>query len=1165
MEPSVLRESAANMSIIRSISRPAGPANRSGEIRFRDSLTVASGTTIYGTGDFIRLFWADHDLVENVRVDGTVWAASSTGVSSAIVGMYINDILVTGIIAAQALVANSEHGQANAYAISVGGGFGRSLTNTGTIYAQTDNGFAIAIEHWGMDVHVANSGLIAARTDANGDVRSSGASTIQMFNGGTLHNRAGGEILAEGSTASAILMGAGRTPNASLDRPSILNDGTILAVALGRGQRSIGIDIANLSHETVLIENNGVIAADIAIRMGSSTWPYTPADATVANNALGVIRGDIVGDLGSQRVVNAGQIVGNILLGEGDDLFDTADGIHTGWADLGLGNDVFAGGVGTDRVTGGRMNDTLDGGGGDDLLLGGLGDDVLDGGAGQDGLYGEYGDDLFFLAGGDRAFGGQGADEFRLSDLHLALIDGGTGHDRIVLPIMNGTLDIAAAFRSGRIVGIEEFDLGSTGRVAIDGTATGVPRGTIFAGTGDSLIQLVGGWVQTGTMRIGGEPYRIFTSGTNSVRIADGVTVGMAERMPADLVGLSAIAGSLAAPTIEGDADLSLQSPVQNNILFNVTSDLTIASYEIWRAGSEYAAIYAYAPEASVTNHGRIESAGKIAVSVDLLNMFTNNGTIRSIATGENGYARAFSANQAVDLINTGRIIAEVAIGLAEGAAVYTQSENDTPGFDNSGLIRAVSGGGEARGVSLSTNNDTAFNSGTIEAIGTDSATGLVIHYNTAFINSGTIAASITAAENAANTIGVHFARYSRDGSIINSGTISAATAILMEERNAWSGRFDLMNQAEGIITGDLRMGDSDVAIVNLGSISGNVVLGAGNDLFDIRMGAFTGSIDMGAGNDRIVLGSKVNVISVAIEGGSNVDTVVLSGARADYTVRQVSTGVFEVSGAGIVNVLAGVEYLQFGDNDSDTALRLRPGAGVRLDFVSHDPTAYQTAMNAIRDFDGNDLGGHGGWQHIGAVDANGDGDMDQILVNSAIGRLATVGTAEDGLVYFRDHGWAGETRIAGIYIDPLVELGMVEAGGPEDSQRRFQNDLDIGNIAHVLGAGDYDGDGVQEMYFALTDGTAFLRATMHHDGNIQYANYQSRAQLVAYMNEHGIDSSTYRDWFDARAQDVDEKANFIRALDGSANDNPLPVMIEHADWRYADIRPAHEMIESFA
>ena len=53
-------------------------------------------------------------------------------------------------------------------------------------------------------------------------------------------------------------------------------------------------------------------------------------------------------------------------------------------------------------------------------------------------------------------------------------------------------------------------------------------------------------------------------------------------------------------------------------------------------------------------------------------------------------------------------------------------------------------------------------------------------------------------------------------------------------------------------------------------------------------------------------------------------------------------------------------------------------------------------------------------------------------------------------------------------------------------------------------------------MYFALTDGTAYLRALMHADGNIRYANYQSEQQVRDYLDANGFGEETYGDWFPA-------------------------------------------------
>jgi hypothetical protein len=308
----------------------------------------------------------------------------------------------------------------------------------------------------------------------------------------------------------------------------------------------------------------------------------------------------------------------------------------------------------------------------------------------------------------------------------------------------------------------------------------------------------------------------------------------------------------------------------------------------------------------------------------------------------------------------------------------------------------------------------------------------------------------------------------------------------------------------------------------NVGGSTGNMSIARGT-VIENAVG--------GTGNDTLTGNDTVNRLTGglgndSINGGINVDTAIVSGVRAAYTVTQTATGVFQVVGADGTDTLTAVEFLQF----DDQVLRLRPGTGVSVNFNSPDPAVYQSAMNAIRDFDGNALGGNGAWLRIGQADVNGDGDIDQILVNDGIARFATVGTAPDGLTYFSDFSWAGETRVAGIYIDPLVTAGIVVAGSGNDSQRRFQNDLAIENINRVLGADDYDNDGLQEVYFALTDGTAYLRAIMEFDGNIRYANYQSQAEVITYLTANGFGPGTYAGWFTAPSSAPVEMLDFIDA-----------------------------------
>jgi len=84
--------------------------------------------------------------------------------------------------------------------------------------------------------------------------------------------------------------------------------------------------------------------------------------------------------------------------------------------------------------------------------------------------------------------------------------------------------------------------------------------------------------------------------------------------------------------------------------------------------------------------------------------------------------------------------------------------------------------------------------------------------------------------------------------------------------------------------------------------------------------------------------------------------------------------------------------------------------------------------------------------------------------------------------------------------------MEIVEQGSDFDSQRRFQNDLNIDNLT-VKASGDYDSDGVQEVYWKTADGSAYLRSLMHTDGNIRYANYQSEEQMSNYLTNNGYES----------------------------------------------------------
>ena len=234
--------------------------------------------------------------------------------------------------------------------------------------------------------------------------------------------------------------------------------------------------------------------------------------------------------------------------------------------------------------------------------------------------------------------------------------------------------------------------------------------------------------------------------------------------------------------------------------------------------------------------------------------------------------------------------------------------------------------------------------------------------------------------------------------------------------------------------------------------------------------------------------------------------------------------------------------------NNSDQTLTVSLNDCPELDVSGHQiGTSYH--LEFIRDYDGNLHANSDSvsdelkksYKYQGKLDINNDSVVDAIYTNKISGRWVTGKiNASTGEIDFCDYGAGGGTRVVGIYDDPLIAVGQanngfladgvtpapaqfgatgsdryVDLNGDGDfnddnedrlalnSQVRFQNDLLNDNLA-IKHAGDYDGDGFQEVYWKTNDGDIYLRSLMHSDGNIQYANYQDQTQMSEYLKAQG-------------------------------------------------------------
>ena len=149
--------------------------------------------------------------------NGTIW---SYGPMAAIIGSpNFGPITNNGLMVAEAT-------SGGAVAIDVWSSF-RGLTNSGSIYAFAIDGQAVGTSDY-SSVDIFNSGLIAARSEQ------ASAIAVKRYNGGPVHNAAGGQILAEGYLgAVGIALGRGQFWAEGLPvAASIDNAGLIQAVSL---------------------------------------------------------------------------------------------------------------------------------------------------------------------------------------------------------------------------------------------------------------------------------------------------------------------------------------------------------------------------------------------------------------------------------------------------------------------------------------------------------------------------------------------------------------------------------------------------------------------------------------------------------------------------------------------------------------------------------------------------------------------------------------------------------------------------------------------------------------------------------------------------------------------------------------------------------------------
>ncbi len=265
----------------------------------------------------------------------------------------------------------------------------------------------------------------------------------------------GGQVTAFGIGDAIRMTGGGAITNNGLITGAVTSDAGLSLVNAGR---LVGFVATN--------QAAGGVGSTITNKGTMVLYEVVGASAHAAGAVI------TLGDSGD-TVINRGMMVGNVILGAGDNVFDGRGGTLVGSVQGGLGNDTYmidlpttisdTGGIDTivarmtmtlavgfenltlggfgnftgigntaaNVLSGNGSNNLLDGLGNDDTLQGGGGADTLQGGYGNDNLDGQNGDDSILGGfGNDTLTGGEGSDRLT-AETGADQLSGGGGADTL--------------------------------------------------------------------------------------------------------------------------------------------------------------------------------------------------------------------------------------------------------------------------------------------------------------------------------------------------------------------------------------------------------------------------------------------------------------------------------------------------------------------------------------------------------------------------------------------------------------------------------------------------------------------------------------------------------------------------------------------------------------
>lgn len=284
-------------------------------------------------------------------------------------------------------------------------------------------------------------------------------------------------------------------------------------------------------------------------------------------------------------------------------------------------------------------------------------DDTITGTSTADNIATGTGDDVIYTNGGkDSVYAGPGEDTIYISDNTFTRIDAGGNTDTLVFEGSGVNLDLAT--QASRVRNVEVFDIRGSGANSITLNKSVSSNSNLrILGDGDDFVGAANNqWLDSGeTQVIDNVTYKVFTSGSATMLVQDGVSIAVNNAPTIDNQGFTvseASASGTVIGTLEADANdvgdfvtfQILSGNTDGDLVLDAQTGVLSISPLISRLDFEDTSTYSL----EVIVYDQYNTTDVAEVTVDVLDMDSMEITLEGDVSGEGSY---WGENTVLDLL----------------------------------------------------------------------------------------------------------------------------------------------------------------------------------------------------------------------------------------------------------------------------------------------------------------------------------------------------------------------------------------------------------------------------------------------------------------------------------------------------------------------------------